>query len=151
MKRNIVLVCSFFLMTLAFSVTASAQSNRPYHDGSVWDIAFIKVKPGGGAAYMNYLATDWKRNQEALKKAGIILSYMVIGTEAHGANDWDLMLMTEFKDLASMESNQDKADQVLQSLVGDDTKQSKATITRGEMRELMGGRLGRQVVLEPKK
>ena len=151
MKRNLVLACSLFILTLICTTAVSAQSNRPYHDGSVWDIAFIKVKPGGGSAYMNYLATDWKRNQEALKKAGIIMSYMVIGTEVHGTDDWDLMLMTEFKDLASMEANQDKADQVLQSLAGDDTKQSQATITRGEMRELMGDRLARQIVLEPKK
>ncbi len=151
MKRNFVLVFSLFVMTLVFSVAASAQSNRPYHDGSVWDIAFIKIKPGQGAAYMNYLASDWKRNQEALKKAGLILSYMVVSTEAHGTNDWNLMLMTEFKDLATMEASQDKADQLMQTLVGNDTKQSQGMVARGDMRELMGDRLARQIILEPKK
>lgn len=151
MKRNFVLICSLFVLMLVCSTAASAQSNRPYHDGSVWDISFIKVKPGQGAAYMNYLATDWKRNQEAMKKAGLILSYMVVSTEAHGANDWNLMLMTEFKDLASMEAGQDKADQLMQTLVGDDAKAGKAMVARGEMRELMGDRLARQIILEPKK
>ncbi|MFN0279442.1 MAG: hypothetical protein ACKVRN_12735 [Pyrinomonadaceae bacterium] len=151
MKNKLTLIISLFVVMLTMSIVTSAQVNRPYHDGSVWDIAFIKVKPGQGAAYMNYLATDWKRNQEAMKKAGLILSYMVVSTEAHGANDWNLMLMTEFKDLASMEAGQDKADQLMQTLVGDDAKASKAMVTRGEMRELMGDRLARQIILEPKK
>lgn len=151
MKRNFLFVCSLFIFTLLFSVAANAQSARQYRDGSVWDIAFIKVKPGQGAAYMNYLANEWKRNQEAMKKAGLILSYKVISTEAHGTNDWNLMLMTEFKDLASMEAGQDKADQLMQSLVGDDATAGKAMVARGDMRELMGDRLAREIILEPKK
>ena len=75
---------------------------RPYHNGTVWDVAFIRIKPGMDTAYMTYLAGQWKAEHEALKKEGLILSYKVISCEAHGPSDFNLMLMTEFKDLATL-------------------------------------------------
>ena len=41
-------------------------------------------------------------------------------TEAHGAGDFNIMLMTEYKDLATMEANEDKADNLAQQVVGND-------------------------------
>jgi hypothetical protein len=60
------------------------------------------------------------------------------------------MLMTEYKDLASMEANEDKADALAQKVVGNDDKQMQGYKDRLEIREVMGDRLGREVVLEPK-
>ena len=127
-----------------------AQVKRPYRDGTVWNVSFIRVKPGMDTAYLNYLATDWKRNQEAAKKEGLIVSYKVLSTEAHNPNDWNLILMTEVKDLASMEANQEKADALSQKVVGDDQKQMQGYKDRSEIREVMGDRQAREVVLEPK-
>lgn len=31
--------------------------NRPYRNGSVWSIGFIRMKPGMDSAYPNYVAT----------------------------------------------------------------------------------------------
>ena len=56
-------------------------------------------------AYLNYIATDWKREQEELKKDPQSLSHKVLRTEAHGPGDWNLMLMTEYNDMATMEVN----------------------------------------------
>ena len=150
MKRRLILVFSLFIITLTMSVAASAQVNRPYHNGSVWSIGFIVMKPGMDTAYLNYVATDWKKEQEALKKDGQIISYMVIQTEGHSGTDWNLMLMTEYKDLATMEANDAKADTLLQKVIGDDAKQMQGYRDRLQIREVVGNRLGREIVLEPK-
>jgi hypothetical protein len=134
----------------AAALSVYAQVKRPYRDGSVWNISMIRVKPGMDSAYLNYLATDWKRNQEAAKKEGLILSYKVLVTEGHSPTDWDLLLMTEVKDLATMEANNDKADALTQKIVGDDQKQMQGYKDRSEIREVMGIRLAREIVLEPK-
>jgi len=151
MKRNLTLVCSLFVIMLTMSIVTSAQVNRPYHDGSVWIVGVVQVKPGMSTAYKNYLATDWKRNQEAMKKAGIILSYMVIQTESHSGTDWNMLLLTEYKDLATYEANQDKADNLGQTLVGNDTVQMQGYRDRSLIREVLGNRLARELKLEPKK
>src|SRR5689334_8722124 len=82
-----------------------AQVTRPYHPGTVWNIQFIRVKPGMDSAYKEWLATDWKKQQEAFKAQGLILNYKVLETENHSPNDFNLMLMTEVKDLATLEAN----------------------------------------------
>ena len=149
MKRKQLLIGSLMFLLLGVSVLVVAQANRPYKNGSVWTIAFIRMRPGMDSAYLNYLATDWKKNQEALKREGLILSYKVLTTEAHGSNDFNVMLMTEFKDLATMEANSAKAEKVSQQVVGDDEKQRQGYRDRLEIREVLQNRLARQIVLEP--
>lgn len=139
------------VLMLALSVVVFAQVNRPYRNGSVWNIGFIRVKPGMDTAYMNYLASEWKRNQEALKKEGLILSYKVLTTEAHGAGDFNVMLLTEYKDLATMEANDAKADNLAQQVVGNDAKQKQGYKERLEIREVLQDRLAREIVLEPRR
>lgn len=135
-------------VVLTLSIVVFAQVSRPYRNASVWNIGFIRMKPGMDTAYLNYIATDWKRQQEALKKEGLILSYKVLTTEAHGAGDFNIMLMTEYKDLATMEANQAKADALAQKVVGDDEKQRQGYRERLEIREVLQNRLAREIVLE---
>jgi hypothetical protein len=136
---------------LALSVVVWAQVNRPYRSGSVWNIGFIKMKPGMETAYLKYIAEDWKREQEALKKDGQIISYKVITTEDHGADDWNIMLMTEYKDLATMEANETKADNLAQTVSGNDEKQMQGYRDRLQIREIKENRLAREIVLEPRR
>lgn len=150
MKTQRLLIGTACAAVLLLSLTVFAQVTRPYRNGSVWNIAFIKVKPGMGEAYMSYLTTQWKSAQEAMKKEGLILSYKVIDTEAHSPSDWNMMLMTEYKDLATMEANETKADALYQKLVGDDQKQMQGYRDRSEIREVMGNRLAREIILEPR-
>jgi hypothetical protein len=150
MKLRSIVVVFIALVTLIIASIAVAQIKRPYHDGSVWNVAFIRVKPGMDSAYMNYLATDWKREQEALKKEGLILSYKVIASEPHSPGDFNLMLMTEYKDLATMEAGSDKTDNLYQTISGNDQKQMEGYKQRLEIREVLGERLSREIILEPK-
>jgi hypothetical protein len=103
------------------------------------------------AAYFNYLASDWKKEQEAMKADGLILSYKVISVEAHTPAEWNLMLMTEYKSLAAMEAGADKADALGQKLFGSDQKMMQGYRERLEIREVLGDRLGRELILEPKR
>jgi hypothetical protein len=150
LNRRIVVGTLALSVLGAAAVTVHAQVKRPYRNGTVWNVAMIRMKPGMDTAYLDYLATDWKRNQEASKKEGLIVSYKVLTTEGHSPTDWNLLLMTEFKDLASMEANQDKADALAQKVVGDDQKQMQGYRDRSEIREVMGDRLAREIVLESK-
>ena len=151
MKRNLIVVSSLFILMLTMSIVTSAQVNRPYSNGSVWVVGVIAAKPGMDGAYKNYLATDWKKQQEALKKEGIILSYMVLQTEAHSTNDWNMLLLTEYKDLASYEATLTKADNLAQTVIGNDEKQMQGYRERLQIREVLGNRLARQIILEPKR
>ncbi len=58
--------------------------------------------------------------------------------------------MTQAKDLTSIEANEDKVDAMMQKVVGDDQKQMQGYKDRESMREPLGSRVAREVVLEPK-
>ena len=73
MNRNVtrsVLGAALAISLLCPLMALAQQAAKPYHDGPVWEIAFIKTKAGMEDRYMRYLADDWKREQEAMKKAG---------------------------------------------------------------------------------
>lgn len=150
MKFNRTLVGMLVALMLTLSVVIFAQVNRPYRNGTVWNIGFIRMKPGMDTAYLSYIAGDWKREQEALKKDGQIISYKILQTEAHGSTDWNLMLMTEYRDLATYEKNLEKADALLQTVIGNDEKQRQGYRERLEIREVLQDRMAREIVLGPK-
>ncbi len=151
MRHNRISIGLLVAAVLTLSVVVLAQVNRPYRNGSVWSIGFIRMKPGMETAYLNYIATDWKRNQEELKKDGQSLSYKVLRTEGHGPTDWNLMLMTEYKDMATREANEAKEEALVQRVVGNDEKQIQGYRERLEIREVLADRLAREIVLEPRR
>ena len=151
LKHNRIAVGLAVVVMLTLSVVVFAQVARPFRNGSVWNIGFIQMKPGMDTAYLNYVAGDWKREQEALKKDGQIISYKVLTTESHGSTDWNIMLMTEYKDMATMEANEAKADNLTQKVSGNDEKQMQGYRDRLQIREVMQNRLAREIVLEPRR
>ncbi len=150
-NRNRILVSSLIVLLLTLSIVVVAQVSRPYRNGTVWNVALIAMKPGMETAYLNYVAGDWKREQEALKKDGQIISYKVLTTEAHGSSDWNIMLMTEYKNMATMEANETKADNLAQTVSGNDEKQMQGYRDRLQIREVLENRLAREIVLEPRR
>jgi hypothetical protein len=61
-NRNRIFVGLLVACVLTLSIVVAAQVSRPYRNDSVWNVAFIRMKPGMDTAYLNYIATDWKRN-----------------------------------------------------------------------------------------
>jgi len=136
---------------VATGINTYAQAKRPYRNGSVWEMNFIRMKPGMESAYLTYLAGDWKKEHEAMKKEGLVLSYKVITSEGHTPGDWNVLLMTEYKDLATMEANAEKAESVVMSaLATDEQKVRQGYKDRLEIRDIIGDRTAREIVLEPK-
>ncbi len=150
-NRNRILTGSLIVLILTLSIVVVAQVSRPFRNGTVWSIGFIQMKPGMETAYLNYVAGDWKREQEALKKDGQIISYKVLTTESHGSDDWNIMLMTEYKNMATMEANETKADNLAQTVIGNDEKQMQGYRDRLQIREVLENRLAREIVLEPRR
>jgi len=150
MSRLLTILAFAAMLLPKFSV--AQVPTRPFHDGTVWRMSFIKIKSGYEVKYLSYIATEWKTEQEALKKAGVTMDYVVIATEPHSPTDFDLILATQYKDLATMEANQDKEEEVaMKALNADDQKTLAGYQERAAWREILGERIGREIVLSPKK
>ncbi len=148
--QTVLVLALAFCWLLPLSARAQQPAAKPYHEGPVWDIGFIRVKAGMEDRYLRYIADTWKREQEALKNAGYILDYKVITTESHGAQDFNVLLMTQFKDLATLEANSDKMEALAMQLEGSQQKMESGYQDRASYRDVVADRLGREIILTPK-
>lgn len=137
-----------FLVVLLFAAVSlnSFAQERSYKPGSAWAVSFVQVKNGMGVDYLNSLKTTWKAIQDEGIKQGIILSYKIFEGNASNPDDWQIMLMVEYKNLASMEGNDDKWDAIQKKVVGNDEDQKKLRDLRVNMRTMYGTKLMREVV-----
>ncbi len=151
MRKLMFAAITLVALTVGYVARAQVQSvQRPYHPGSVWTMGFIRVEPGMDTAYLGFVASEWKRLSEALKKEGLILSYKVLQTEGHGPDDWNLILMTEVKDLATLEATEQRAEAIANQLEGGDAKVQQGYTDRLKIRRVVGSRLAREIVLTPR-
>jgi len=63
------------LLSLTSLATIARADGRDYNDGPVINVASIRTVDGHFDDYMHWLATGYKKQQEAAKKAGIITAY----------------------------------------------------------------------------
>ena len=143
--RNIVALVG---LTLCFAMAnAIGEENRPFSEGQVTQLQYIKVKPGKFEDYMKYLSTTYKSLMEANKKAGLIVGYGVYSAEARTPQEPDLILTTVYANMAALDRSAE-ADAVAEKIAGSLAAQSKAAIDREAMREVLGGETIRELVLK---
>ncbi len=92
-------------LCLAVTMTpaAVADDEWPMKMGNYWDVGAIQLKDGGGWAYANWLADEWRKNQEFAKSKGWIKDYMVLMNVHSRHGEPDLYLITVSEDIPSAE------------------------------------------------
>ncbi|MFT7774225.1 hypothetical protein [Roseateles sp.] len=131
-------------LLLAAALPATAQ-DKPYKEGTVWSVSFIKVKPGMFDVYMRDLASARKQLMAEAKKQGLIVSEKMLSGSSMGQGDWDLMLMVEYKNWAAFDGLSDKFDAIALKTVGTEEKQVQMMVKRTEVREIVGDKVFQEI------
>jgi len=63
------------LLSLTALATTAYSDGRDYNDGPVQTVTLIRTVDGHFDDYMHWLATTYKKQQEAAKAAGLITRY----------------------------------------------------------------------------
>ena len=126
---------------------AFAQDSKPYKEGQVTEVSYIKVKPGQFNEYMKWLGSTYKQLMEANKKAGLIVAYAVYSAQARSPHDPDLILTVTYANMAALDKI-DEGEAVAAKVLGSMDAQSKGFADRGTMREVLGSELIRELVLK---
>jgi hypothetical protein len=127
---------------------AALASDQPYSEGTVTEVSFIKVKPGMFDAYMKWVATERKQLMDEQKKAGIIVDYHVYAAEAHNPQEADIILTVTYKNMAALDNLDDKTEAIGNKVFGSQQKANEGTISREQMRTVLGSQLIRELVLK---
>ena len=136
----------------AFSLIAASlclgQSDAPYTEGPVWTISMIKTKPGMADDYLKNLAQIYKAVNDEAKKQGIIMDYKILLGNDSTPQDFDILLMQEFKNMAAFDGLREKTDPIARKLIGSEDVQRQGAVKRMEIREIMGNKLMREITLK---
>jgi hypothetical protein len=118
--------------------TVAYADGRDYNDGPVQNVSFIRTVDGHFDDYMHWLATTYKKQQDAAKAAGLITGYTVLIGQPHGPQDPDIILITEYKNWAALDHLGGKFEQVLAKVEGSVDAANKAEADRSKIRTVLG-------------
>jgi hypothetical protein len=136
------------LLSLTALATVAQADGRDWNDGPVVNVAAIRTVDGHFDEYMHWLATTYKRQQEAAKVAGLITSYRVMVVEARTAQDPDIYLVTEYKNWAALDRLGGKFDQVSAQIEGSVDKAAQSQVDRAKIRTVLGSRTQQEALLK---
>lgn len=97
--KTIKIALAAMAITLPLAAPAAAQE-FPLVAGAYVEMSGIDIEDGeGGLKYAEFLATEWKRNQEYSKTQGWITDYGIYANVNARAGEPDIYLVTEFASL----------------------------------------------------
>ena len=134
----------FFVLS---TINLSAQTTpKPYSEGSVWQVSFVKLKPNMGDEYLKNLATTWRKAHEEAIKQGIIIGYKVLRGAAANPEDWDIMLMANYKNMGAMDNTSEKWDAIFKTVIGTEDQQKTLNQNRISLRDIYGAKITREIL-----
>jgi len=135
-------------MFAAAPARAADPEGPSFEKGPVWDFGQIKTVDGHFDDYMHWLATEWKAQEEALKKAGMILDYKVFLIADPRKDEPDIILATEYKDMASFDRPAAEEYAMQAKIFGSLAKANAGQAARGAIRTIGGDVMAREVTLK---
>ncbi len=126
------------LLALSATATVAYADGRNWNDGPVINVSAIRTVDGHFDDYMKWLATSWKKQEEAAKKAGLISSYRVYVVEARTPTDPDVYLVVEYKNWAALDNLGGTLDGISAQVEGSLDKAQQSQIDRAKIRTILG-------------
>jgi hypothetical protein len=139
---------SLALATAAIAITPAVAQRSNNEPGNYTSVSMIKILPGQFENYMDFLASQWKKQNEFAKKKGYLVSYHVLSSVDSRAGEPDLFLVMEFKDWPTTAESKRRQDEFVAMMKMDEHQMDAASAGRGPMRTLMGSMTLQEVLLK---
>ncbi len=142
------ILLSLVSVLLLLAVSVYGQVHKYFTPGTVWGVTTIKIHPGMDQAYLEYLDTQLKKESDISIKNGFMKSYKILRSQDDDSG-WNMLILREYESFASLEKNEEKADEVLRQATGiDDQKGMQGYTDRSKIRDVMGTKFMREVILK---
>jgi hypothetical protein len=99
----LVLISILALMSSAHSQTARVALDT-YDEGPVWQIMKFRTGPGKTEVYLKNIATVWELQLKLAVEKGVLNDYKVLTKWASDPDDWNIMVIEIFPDMASYDT-----------------------------------------------
>jgi hypothetical protein len=138
---------SFALVCVTGAAQAAGADEKPYTEGTVTSVSFIRVKDGKMMEYMNYLKGTWKAEHEAEKKAGLVTEYHIYSVEPRHPGEANMILTVTSPNWATLDKTAE-FDAVAVKVEGSLKAADKGYADRGTMREVLGSEPVQELILK---
>ena len=134
---------------MAFTSPVAAQQSS-YTPGMYWEVSSITVEPGQDENYADWLATQWRAQEEFSRQQGWIREYHVLSNNDRRSGEPDLYLVEVF-DHVPTAPEQVQRQQAFERMMRRDPHQlSTESGQRATMRRLTGSMLLQELNLRPR-
>jgi len=107
LKKTIVAFSVIFgfliLQQSAYSQTARVALDT-YEEGPVWQIMRFRTAPGKTEAHLKNIATVWEHQLKLAVKKGVLVDYKVLTKWSSSPDDWNIMVIEIFPNMASYDT-----------------------------------------------
>ncbi len=130
------------------TTTTTRGSNAPYTEGPVWVLTMIKTKAGLSDDYLKSISGTVKPVYEEEKKQKIILDYKILNGDAMGPQDFSILIMVQYPNMAALDSLRDKMDPIIEKVMGPEDQRRATAVKRLDIREILGTKTMREITLK---
>ncbi len=106
--KKIIVVLSVFFSLMALQQTAYSQTARvaleTYEEGPVWQIMTFRAAPGKTEISLKNIATVWEHQLKLAVEKGVLVDYKVLTKWSSNLNDWNIMVIEIFPNMASFDT-----------------------------------------------
>ncbi len=149
-NNNFVLVIMVLLLLTQFTISALSE-NRVYKEGKVWLVIYVRTKPGMFDKYMENLNGRFRKELEIAIKKGFLLEYKIIKKLPASPEDWDVMIMEAYPNMASFDEFQKKWDEVDVAVFETLDDRDQAIVDLEALRTILGREIAREQVFKSDK
>jgi hypothetical protein len=143
----LVALCSWLL-----PVSSQAQSARSslevYDEGPVWHMIYVRTAPGQKDTYLEMLSGIWTRQVGLAEEMGFVVDHKVLTKWASAPEDWNVLIIEIFPNMASYDSFRENWAKVDAAVVPDEADQKRAQADVNAIRTTLGVQIAREVLFE---
>ena len=133
-------------LSLSLAMAAGAVADeKPYKEGPVTSVAWVRVKDGKMYEYINYLKGNYTQQMEALTKAGLVTGYKIYQVTPRRPEDPNLILTVTYPNYAALDHNAD-FDAVSIKLNGSLKQAQEGFGSRESVRVILGSELIQELI-----
>jgi hypothetical protein len=146
LTRRLQVIGSALLLTAV--VTTAFANGTSYNDGPIVVRSAIRTADGHFDDYMRWLDTVWKKQEEAEKKAGILVTYRVLVAQPRGPQDPDIYLVEVYPNWATFDGLGKKLDGISNQIYGSLEQANTTEADRGKIRTILGSEVTQEADLK---
>jgi len=129
------------LLSMVLCSSAFAQDEWPLVWGDYWDVTGIDIKDGGSWEYANWLATEWRENEEFAKSKGWTKDFMILGNAHPRDGEPDLYVIRVIERLPTGAESEARDKEFMAWKKSTAEKMVEASGNRAEYREVKSNML----------